>query len=161
MPARLFLKSETPAWRLMLVATLVELLLAVGLILCGWLTGSHGAESIAAIMQAIVAKRGLITLGVLVCFLGPLLEEGLFRGLLPWGLERARLPRPIAVLTASIVWGAGHYASPAQALFTALSGVNYCVLRFRSGSLMPGLALHIASNSLLFAILVLGGDFDA
>lgn len=95
----------------------------------------------------------LVAVCVLVTVVAPIAEEVLFRGYVFGALRNWRGPWPAALLTGAI-FGAIHVGSaPAEFLVPlAILGVALCVLRWRSGSLLPCIALHAANNALAFGV---------
>ncbi len=96
---------------------------------------------------------GLISVCILVTVIAPIAEEFLFRGFFFGALRRWRGPWPAAVVT-GIVFGAIHVGS-APALFLAplaLLGFLLCLLRWRTGSLLPCVALHSLNNAIAFGV---------
>jgi membrane protease YdiL (CAAX protease family) len=115
----------------------------------------------------------LLTTFVLIPIGTVLLEEIAFRGVL-WGLLRRVRGTVFATTVSSLLFGLWHVlpslglatsnqaiggavgrgrsgqvlAIVATVLFTAASGVVFCELRRRSGSLLPSAALHWAVNGL-------------
>ena len=86
---------------------------------------------------------------------GPLGEELLFRGLV-FGCARAIWPSSAstAVLSSTIAFSLHHIAlhtaprgfAMIQLLFTIPMGVVFALLRERTGSIWPGLLVHVATN---------------
>ena len=74
----------------------------------------------------------------------PVCEEIFFRGFLLSGLMLA-MPAWAAVLASALVFGFAH-ADPGSFLPLVMIGVVLGVLRLRSGSLWPGIALHTLNN---------------
>jgi membrane protease YdiL (CAAX protease family) len=120
---------------------------AVGIVIAGWPT------LLLLALDASLLQRSLTSTQVAATFLPtvltvPLLEELLFRGvLLSW--LATRVPFPAAALLSSVAFGAIHGAG---ILWATLAGLAICELIRRTGSLWPGVALHIAHN---FAMLLL------
>jgi len=117
-----------------------------------WLGGSAAAAIITG-HWLIYARGWPLVLAFLV--FGPLGEELLFRGLV-FGHARAIWPSSasMAVLISTIAFSLHHialYTAPsgfaiAQLLFTIPMGVVFALLRERTGSLWPGLLVHVATN---------------
>jgi membrane protease YdiL (CAAX protease family) len=117
-------------------------------------------------------QHALLTAFVLIPVGTVLLEEVAFRGVL-WGLLRSAHGTAVATIGSSVLFGLWHVlpslslASDNAAisdavgkgqsaelisvlgtvLFTALSGVLFCELRRRSGSLLASAGLHWATNA--------------
>jgi membrane protease YdiL (CAAX protease family) len=90
------------------------------------------------------STAGLCVAGVFICVLAPVTEEIFFRGLLYRAL-RNRLPVFTAAVIGGLIFGAVHGLSypintlPPRVVF----GIIACLLYERTGSLLPGIALHI------------------
>ena len=117
-----------------------------------WLGGS-AAAAITTGHWLIYARGWPLVLAFLV--FGPLGEELLFRGLV-FGYARATWPSSAltAVLVSTIAFNLHHIAlnaaphgfAMAQFLLTIPMGVVLALLRERTGSLWPGLLVHVATN---------------
>lgn len=99
------------------------------------------------------STAALIAVCVLVTVAAPIAEEFLFRGYVFGALRNWRGPWPAALLT-GIVFGAIHAGSaePEFLVPLAVLGVMLCILRWRSGSLLPCIALHALNNALAFGV---------
>lgn len=87
--------------------------------------------------------------GILVgCFFGPLAEEIGFRGILLSGLLKTQRRPWLAILMSALCFGLIHglIAFPSASLFGILVGWLY----WRTGSIIPGLIIHVVNNSLSF-----------
>ena len=84
--------------------------------------------------------------GVLsIAFMGPILEEMLFRGALQGYLQAiCRIPW-VAIVVSSLVFGVVHM-NPAQIPFAFLLGMMFGWLYYRTGSLLPGIVGHVLNN---------------
>ena len=90
---------------------------------------------------------------VYVCFLAPVLEETLFRGmilpgLLPWGEK-------FAVVASSVLFGMFHM-NLLQGISAFFMGLVLGTVAARSGSVFPGIFIHFLNNSLSMAFLAAG-----
>ena len=94
----------------------------------------------------------LVASAVLTCVLAPFCEEFLFRGYIFTALRNWRGLWPAAVIT-GLLFGVVHGASaPAVDLLPlAFFGFGLCLLYWRTGSLLPGIAAHSLNNSIAFA----------
>ena len=103
----------------------------------------------------------LIAAGVFVCVLAPILEEFFFRGFLFGALRQLPLrlggrdlgPVAASVLVA-ILFGLAH-AGSADARYLVplgLFGLILCLVRWRTRSLYPCMALHAINNSLALGV---------
>jgi membrane protease YdiL (CAAX protease family) len=95
----------------------------------------------------------LLAVAFLVAVVAPMAEEFFFRGFFYGALRNWRGPWPAAVLT-GLVFGAIHFGSAEAAFLLPLGffGFSLCLLRERTGSLYPGIALHCVNNSLAFGV---------
>jgi membrane protease YdiL (CAAX protease family) len=122
----------------------------------GWLVMWLGGCIVAAIITGhwTVYARGWALVAAFLIF-GPLGEEALFRGII---YEHAKTVRPssptFAIIISTMAFSLHHIslnAAPsglalAQVLFTIPMGIVFALLRERTGSLWPGLFVHIATN---------------
>jgi membrane protease YdiL (CAAX protease family) len=95
----------------------------------------------------------LVAVCVLVTTIAPIAEEVFFRGYFYGALRNWRGPWPAALIT-GLAFGAIH-AFGTDAVFLvplAILGVMLCVVRERTGSLLPCIALHAINNGLAFGI---------
>ena len=94
----------------------------------------------------------LVGYGALVSVGAPLAEETFFRGFM-FGVLREKLPLWGAALIAGGVFGIAHaFGSPVRTLVVLVwLGVLFCLLYWRTGSLLPGMSLHAIINSSAFA----------
>jgi membrane protease YdiL (CAAX protease family) len=95
----------------------------------------------------------LLAVAFLVSVVAPMAEEFFFRGFFYGALRNWRGPWPAAILT-GLVFGAIHVGSAEAAFLLPLAffGFALCLLRERTGSLYPGIALHCMNNSLAFGV---------
>jgi membrane protease YdiL (CAAX protease family) len=102
----------------------------------------------------------LVAVCVLVTVVAPLAEEFLFRGFFFGALRNWRGVWPAAIIT-GVVFGGIHGASTNAEFLPPLMllGVLLCLLRWRTGSLLPCIALHAINNSIAFG--VTAADWDA
>jgi membrane protease YdiL (CAAX protease family) len=95
----------------------------------------------------------LLAVAFLVAVVAPIAEEFFFRGFFYGSLRNWKGPWPAAVIT-GLVFGAIHVGSAEAAFLLPLGffGFSLCLLRERTGSLYPGIALHCMNNSLAFGV---------
>ena len=95
----------------------------------------------------------LLAVAFLVAVVAPIAEEFFFRGFFFGALRNWKGPLPAAILT-GLVFGAIHVGSAEAAFLLPLAffGFTLCLLRERTGSLYPGIALHCVNNSLAFGV---------
>lgn len=80
----------------------------------------------------------------------PVIEELLFRGALVPPLAR-RLGPALAAVVSGLLFGLAHASDPVAVLPLTVLGVGLALLRLRTGSVVPGLAVHVVNN--LIAVL--------
>jgi len=84
---------------------------------------------------------------LLIAVAAPVSEELCFRGMLFGGLRR-RYPRLIAAILAALVFGALHALTGISAVPPLVFfGFVLCLLYEKTGSIVPGIILHMLNNS--------------
>lgn len=84
---------------------------------------------------------------LLIVFAAAIAEEICFRGMLFGGL-RERLPKVPAALIAGLVFGALHAFTGISAVPPLIAlGFVFCLLYEKTGSIVPGMLLHMLNNS--------------
>jgi membrane protease YdiL (CAAX protease family) len=84
----------------------------------------------------------------LIVFGAGIAEEICFRGMLFGGL-RERLPRVVAALIAGVIFGLPHATTGISAVPPLIAlGFIFCLLYEKTGSIVPGMLLHMLNNSL-------------
>jgi membrane protease YdiL (CAAX protease family) len=97
---------------------------------------------------------GIVATAAVVTALAPVAEELFFRGYFFPALSRWRGPGVAAVLT-GIAFGAVHGLGATPVVFLvplAFLGFVLCLLYQRTGSILPGIAVHVLNNVLAFGI---------
>jgi membrane protease YdiL (CAAX protease family) len=85
---------------------------------------------------------------LLIAIAAPISEEVCFRGMLYGGL-RERLPRLAAALIAGAIFGALHAVTGLSAVPPLIAfGFVLCLLYEKTGSILPGIILHVLNNSI-------------
>ena len=88
---------------------------------------------------------------LLIVFGAAIVEELAFRGMLFGGL-RERLPRVPAALAAGTVFGLLHAFTGISAVPPLIAlGFIFCLLYEKTGSIVPGILLHMLNNSVALA----------
>jgi membrane protease YdiL (CAAX protease family) len=96
-----------------------------------------------------------------VCAIAPICEETFFRGFLFGTLRRLPLRFGtrdlgpwVAAVVVAILFGLAHTgsANPEYLVPLGLLGLLLCLVRWRTRSLYPGMALHSANNSIALAV---------
>ena len=88
----------------------------------------------------------------MICLLGPVVEELVFRGFLQTGLRRMFAKPWTAIIVTGFLFGLMH--SVQVALPIALMGCFFGYLRERSGGLLIPIAAHVLHNSLTVAVTI-------
>ena len=84
---------------------------------------------------------------LLIVIAAPISEEVCFRGMLFGGL-RERLPRIAAALLSALIFGALHATTGLSAVPPLIAfGFVLCLLYEKTGSIVPGIVLHMLNNS--------------
>jgi membrane protease YdiL (CAAX protease family) len=107
------------------------------------------------------SRGALIGTTVFVCVVAPMAEEFFFRGFIFGGLRRMKVEiagRQVGVWLAAIItgilFGLAHTGSASSRYLIPLGFLGFvlCLLRWRTGSLYPCMALHSINNSLAMGI---------
>lgn len=115
--------------------------------------GSGDGDLVRLIAESSTAMR--VALCLIIVGLGPALEEVFFRGALARLLRRGAGPA-LAILGTGMLFAVAH-VQPQKFLPIGLFGVALGVLRYASGSLLPGIIMHATFNAIpLVAVLGAG-----
>lgn len=127
-----------------------------------WMAAAVGAYLLFAILYSalilepeqedIANSFGPVPVQILLIVLSqPIAEEIAFRGMLFGGL-RERLPRVPAALVAGTVFGLLHAFTGLSAVPPLIAlGAIFCLLYEKTGSIVPGILLHMLNNSVALA----------
>lgn len=108
-------------------------------------------QSTADDLGADESRLSLYVAGFLFVFVAPVVEEVFFRGLF-YGSLRTRLSTGWAAVICGVVFGSIHLATGASAVpILILLGIIFCLLREKTGSLYPCIAMHALNNSFAYA----------
>jgi membrane protease YdiL (CAAX protease family) len=128
----------------------------------GWMAASIGAYlAFAFVYVAVVGEPeqediaeafGAVPFQILlVAIAAPVSEEVCFRGMLFGGL-RERLPRWAAALISAAIFGALHAVTGLSAVPPLIAfGLILALLYEKTGSIVPGILLHVLNNSVALA----------
>jgi len=103
----------------------------------------------------------LVATAVFVCVVAPVAEELFFRGFFFGALRRWRIVVAgrnigiwVAALLTSILFGLAHYSSASSQYLIPLGVLGFvlCLVRWRTRSLYPCIALHSINNSLALGV---------
>ncbi|CEP80428.1 type II CAAX endopeptidase family protein [Paraclostridium sordellii] len=101
---------------------------------------------------------GRSTFGYIYAIQPPIVEELLFRGLILSILSYS-FPKKYAIIISSILFGLIHsMISPINVIVTIFIGIIYCIIVFRTKSILPTMAIHYVQSTNLyqFAFVVTG-----
>ncbi len=121
----------------------------------------HGQEKLPSELGAGKSTAALVGTAVFVCVIAPIAEETFFRGFFFGALRRWRiviggrdLGTWLAAIITGIVFGLAHLGSaPAKYLVPlGFLGFVLCLVRWRTRSLYPCIALHSVNNSLALGV---------
>jgi membrane protease YdiL (CAAX protease family) len=127
-----------------------------------WMAAAVGAYLLFAILYSALILEpeqediadgfGPVPVQILIIVFGAAISEEIcFRGLLFGGL-RERLPRVPAALLAGVVFGALHAFTGISAVPPLIAlGFVFCLLYEKTGSIVPGILLHMLNNSVALA----------
>lgn len=97
----------------------------------------------------------LVLAFVLLVVLIPIAEEWIFRGFLYGGLRARKLPVWASALVVSVLFGLGHGQLNVGIDTFVLSYVA-CIAREATGTIWPGVVLHMLKNFIAFSLLYVG-----
>lgn len=115
-------------------------------------TSAETIESLRPFAETMATR--IAPLLITAAILGAIVEELLFRGVLSPALEATRLGAFGGAVVASLLWAVAHYYYPAPALVVlVVIGVVLSHLRRRTGSILPGMAWHVANNVVALGVM--------
>jgi membrane protease YdiL (CAAX protease family) len=129
----------------------------------GQLVHVHGTDKLPSSFGVHKSTAALIGTAAFVCVAAPICEEFFFRGFLFGVLRRMRvsvggreLGPWVAAVIVAILFGAAHLGSAPIQYVVPLGFLGFvlCLLRWRTGSLYPCMALHSFNNSLAIGVLL-------
>jgi membrane protease YdiL (CAAX protease family) len=130
----------------------------------------HGSDKLPSELGVHKSTAALIGSALFVCVLAPIAEEFFFRGFLFGVLRRMRVglagrdagPLVAAIIT-GILFGLAHTGSAAVQYLVPLGFLGFvlCLIRWRTGSLYPCMALHSFNNCLALGVNELGWSAPA
>jgi hypothetical protein len=121
----------------------------------------HGSDKLPSELGAGKSTAALIAAGVFVCVVAPVAEEFFFRGfffgvLRRWQIRVAGrdLGTWIAAVITGILFGLAHLGSASAVYLVPLGFLGFllCIVRWKTGSLYPCMALHSINNSLALGV---------
>jgi membrane protease YdiL (CAAX protease family) len=121
----------------------------------------HGNDKLPSELGVGKSTVALAAAGLFVCVIAPIAEEFFFRGFLFGVLRRMRIvvaghqlgPWVAAVIT-GILFGLAHTGSASSQYLVPLGFLGFvlCLVRWKTGSLYPCMALHSINNSLALGV---------
>jgi membrane protease YdiL (CAAX protease family) len=119
----------------------------------------HGKEQLPSGLGSPSETGAMIAVGLFVCVIAPICEEFFFRGFLFGALRAWWSPKGAwgtwsAAVLVGLLFGAAHTGSAALKYLIPLAilGFVLCIVRWKTGSLYPGMAMHSINNTLAFGI---------
>ncbi|HZV73681.1 MAG TPA: type II CAAX endopeptidase family protein [Conexibacter sp.] len=117
------------------------------------LVDTHAKDKLPSSLGADDSTIALVAVCVVVTVIAPLAEETFFRGYFFGALRNWRGPWPAALLTGAVFGGIHVGSAPVVFLLPlAILGFMLCIVRWRTGSLLPCIALHALNNGLAFGV---------
>jgi uncharacterized protein len=121
----------------------------------------HGSDKLPSELGVNRSTVALVAAAVFVCVIAPMAEEFFFRGFFFGALRRWRIVVAgreigtwVAAVITGILFGLAHTgsASPQYLLPLGFLGFVLCLVRWRTRSLYPCMALHSINNSLALGV---------
>jgi membrane protease YdiL (CAAX protease family) len=121
----------------------------------------HGSDKLPSELGAEHSTTALVAASIFVCVIAPIAEEFFFRGFLFGALRQMRIPIAgrdigtwVAALITGILFGLAHLGSASLQYLIPLGFLGFvlCLIRWRTGSLYPCMALHGANNALALGV---------
>lgn len=149
-------------WRLGVGAVLgAGVLYYVGTLIYAAAVSVHSTDKLPSDLRISQSTAAAIGASVFVCVVAPICEEFFFRGFLFGVLRRMRVRVAghdlgvwIAAVIVGLLFGLAHTGSANSAFLIPLGFLGFvlCLLRWRTGSLYPGMALHSLNNCIALGI---------
>ena len=121
----------------------------------------HGTDKLPSELGATHSTLALVAAGAFVCVIAPIAEEFFFRGFFFGALRRWTvvvgghdIGTWLAAVITGLLFGLAHTGS-AQAQYLiplGFLGFVLCIVRWKTGSLYPCIALHSANNALALGV---------
>ncbi len=127
----------------------------------GAILNLHGSDKLPSDLGATHSTAALVAASVFVCAIAPMAEEFFFRGFFFGALRNLRMPvlgRDLgpwfAAIVTGILFGLAHTGSASSQYLIPLGFLGFvlCLVRWRTGSLYPCMALHSANNALALGV---------
>jgi membrane protease YdiL (CAAX protease family) len=121
----------------------------------------HGNEKLPKELGVGKGTAALVAASIFVCVIAPIAEEFFFRGFIFGGLRRMRIEVAgrqlgtwVAAILTGILFGLAHTGSASSRYLIPLGFLGFvlCLVRWRTRSLYPCMALHSINNSLALGV---------
>jgi uncharacterized protein len=121
----------------------------------------HGQDKLPSELGVSHSTAALVAAAIFVCVIAPMAEEFFFRGFIFGALRRLRinvhgkeLGTWVAAILTGILFGLAHTGSASAQYLVPLGFLGFilCLVRWRTGSLYPCMALHSFNNSLALGV---------
>lgn len=121
----------------------------------------HGKDKLPAPLSTATNPSAMVGIALFVCVIAPIVEEFFFRGFIFTVLRRMRvmvagrdLGTWLAAIITGILFGLAHSGSALSQDLIPLGFLGFvlCLVRWRTGSLYPCMALHSLNNALALGI---------
>jgi membrane protease YdiL (CAAX protease family) len=121
----------------------------------------HGSDKLPNELGVSKSTAALVGAAIFVCVIAPVAEEFFFRGFIFGALRRWRIELAgrnigtvVAAVLTGILFGLAHTGSASSQYLIPLGFLGFvlCLLRWRTRSLYPCMALHSVNNSLALGI---------
>jgi uncharacterized protein len=131
----------------------------------GALLNLHGSDKLPSDLGVTHSTAALVAASLFVCAIAPIAEEFFFRGFffgalrgMPVKVAGHELGPWIAAVLTAILFGLAHTGSASSQYLIPLGFLGFvlCLVRWRTGSLYPCMALHSANNALALGYNQLG-----
>jgi len=125
------------------------------------LAGVHGTDGLPSDLGVGRSTWATIAVTAFVCVSAPICEEFFFRGFLFGVLRRLdirvagrQLGPWVAAAIVGVLFGLAHFdsAQPAFLIPLGFLGFVLCIVRWKTGSLYPGMALHSVNNCIALGV---------
>jgi len=121
----------------------------------------HGTDKLPSDLGVKTSTWAAVFTGIFVCVAAPMAEEFFFRGFLfgvlrriDWQVRGRQLGPWLAALIVGILFGLAHFdsADPQYLIPLGFLGFVLCIVRWKTGSLYPGMALHSLNNCIALGV---------